>query len=330
MFVEDPVSGEWVKESVAWDEGRIFFDVPFIVDSTVVDDPLVEDRGYRDCWYATDHLGNVRAVIDITPGLPVPQVVEQCDYLPFGTKILNPSHASMPSNRWRYAGKEEQAFGSLNLGLLDFGARMYDPFTARWTAVDPMAGKYYDKSPFNYCSGNPIGVIDVKGDSLAILNLGGLIGHSALLIQNAAGQWEYYSMNGDKIFVATKGAHGGKDRHDKGAKTFDSVQSFLDSDYNREGNLSEIEEDEVNNYGFPEAYVIPTTAEQDKKAKSTFEEETGIDYDFLGHNCSIVADRALLSAGVRTGSKEGAGHIIPQNLFNYVRKNNKGTYIKRR
>jgi RHS repeat-associated protein len=164
VFVEDPESGEWAKESVAWDEGRIFFDVPFIVDSTVVDDPLVEDRGYRDCWYATDHLENVRAVIDITPGMPAPQILEQSDYLPFGTKILNPAHASMPSNRWRYAGKEEQDFGSLNLGLLDFGARMYDPFTARWTAVDPMAGKSGQMSPYNYCGGDPVNRIDPDGN----------------------------------------------------------------------------------------------------------------------------------------------------------------------
>ena len=85
---------------MAWDEGRIFADAA---------------GNYHDCWFAGDHLGN--------------------DYLPFGTKISNPLHAQMGTNRWRYAGKEE--FPDLN--LLDFGARMYDPFTARWTAVDPMA-----------------------------------------------------------------------------------------------------------------------------------------------------------------------------------------------
>ena len=165
VFVEDPVSGEWVKESVGWDEGRIFFDVPFLADTTAVVDTLAADLGYRDCWYATDHLGNVRAVIDITPGMPAPQILEQSDYLPFGTKTVNPAHASMQANRWRYAGKEEQAFGSLNLGLLDFGARMYDPFTARWTAVDPMAGKYRQISPYSYCGGNPVGIFDPDGNS---------------------------------------------------------------------------------------------------------------------------------------------------------------------
>lgn len=169
VFVEDPVSGEWVRESIGWDEGRIFFDVPFLADSTeVVVDSTVADRGYRDCWYARDHLGNVRAVIDITPGLPAPVVLEQSDYLPFGTRISNAAHASMPSNRWRYAGKEEQRSGSLDLGLLNFGARMYDPFTARWTAVDPMAGKYGQMSPYSYCGGNPVGLFDDGGLDLVI------------------------------------------------------------------------------------------------------------------------------------------------------------------
>ena len=127
-------------------------------------------------------------MIDITPGLPAPQVVEQSDYLPFGTKTVNPAHASMQANRWRYAGKEEQDFGSLNLGLLDFGARMYDPFTARWTAVDPMAGKYTSYSPFNYCGENPIGLFDPDGRTIYI----------------------YYGQNNSQVFIYT-----GKENEDE-------------------------------------------------------------------------------------------------------------------
>ena len=81
-------------------------------------------------------------------------------------------------NRWQYAGKEAQRFapggvfnqpslsgrGSVDLGLLNFGARMYDPFTARWTAVDPMAKKYVGFSPFAYCGGNPIRIYDPNGN----------------------------------------------------------------------------------------------------------------------------------------------------------------------
>ena len=142
-------------ESVAWDEGRVFRD-----SST---------GAYRDCWFAGDHLGNVRSVVDISQSLTAPVVLEQNDYLPFGTKVSNSQHAQMGTNRWRYAGKE--AFPELN--QLDFGARMYDPFTARWTAVDPMAGKYAGMSPFGYCAGNPVNVVDPEGCYLIVIRDGG-------------------------------------------------------------------------------------------------------------------------------------------------------------
>ena len=175
-------------ESVAWDEGRIFFNVPVAVEEVVPDpegdsgggdpdpegivepvalDTLAWVSRYRDCWFAGDHLGNVRSVIDITPDLVVPEVLEQNDYLPYGTRIQNPDFAATPTgNRWRYAAKEEQDFnpyGSLNLSLLDFGARMYDPFIARWTAVDPLASHVLDNSPYNYCIGNPTLFFDSTG-----------------------------------------------------------------------------------------------------------------------------------------------------------------------
>ena len=141
-------------ESVAWDEGRIFADAA---------------GNYHDCWFAGDHLGNIRSVLDITPDVTVPIPLEQNDYLPFGTKISNPLHVQMNTNRWRYAGKEE--FPDLN--QLDFGARMYDPFTARWTAVDPMAGRYYRIGPYAYCANNPVNVVDPEGTDWYINNSNG-------------------------------------------------------------------------------------------------------------------------------------------------------------
>ena len=109
-----PASGSETLESAAWDEGRITFTKS---GSTYTK---------TDLWFVRDHLGNVRTVVNITPDLSAPLVVERNDYLPFGTRI-SAGTAVLASNRFRLGGKESQTFGSLDLGKVDFGARMYDP-----------------------------------------------------------------------------------------------------------------------------------------------------------------------------------------------------------
>ena len=47
--------------------------------------------------------------------------------------------------------------------MLDFGARFYDPRIARWNTQDPLAEKYFSLSPYNYCAGNPITLVDPTG-----------------------------------------------------------------------------------------------------------------------------------------------------------------------
>ena len=88
-------------------------------------------------------------------------------YLPYGTKISVGS-ATLAAKRYRLGGKEEQVFGSLDLGKVDFGAIQYDPFTARWMAVDPMAAKYAGMSPYGYCAADPVNIVDPQGDTLFV------------------------------------------------------------------------------------------------------------------------------------------------------------------
>ena len=64
--------------------------------------------------------------------------------------------------RWRFSGKEWQAEPA-GLPLLDFGARMYDPATASWLSQDPMAEKYPSLSPYSYCAGDPVNLVDPDG-----------------------------------------------------------------------------------------------------------------------------------------------------------------------
>ena len=140
---------------------------------------------YKVQHYLRDHLGSVRAVIDGDTGT----VIEASDYYPFGKRILvtapvsepvgGSQYASEPAvapvapatsvastsspNRWLFSGKESQSFLYANIPLLDSGARMYNPAIARWTAADPLSEKYYGISPYVYCLGNPISIIDPNG-----------------------------------------------------------------------------------------------------------------------------------------------------------------------
>ena len=140
---------------------------------------------YKVQHYLRDHLGSVRAVIDGDTGT----VIEASDYYPFGKRIQvtapvsepveGSQHAAEPAvapvatatseastsspNRWLFSGKESQSFLYANIPLLDFGARMYNPTIARWTTSDPLSEKYYGISPYVYCLGNPISIIDPNG-----------------------------------------------------------------------------------------------------------------------------------------------------------------------
>ena len=52
----------------------------------------------------------------------------------------------------------------------DFGARHYDPHLGTWMAPDPMAEKYPGMSPFVYCAGDPVNVVDPEGEDVWLLD----------------------------------------------------------------------------------------------------------------------------------------------------------------
>ena len=150
---------------------------------------------YKVQHYLRDHLGSVRAVIDGDTGT----VIEASDYYPFGKRIQvtapvsepvgGSQYASEPAvapvapatsvastsspNRWRFSGKEDQSFLGASIPLLDFGARMYNPAIARWTAADPLSEKYYGISPYVYCANNPILFTDIAGNSYSEFDVEG-------------------------------------------------------------------------------------------------------------------------------------------------------------
>ena len=108
-------------------------------------------------YHTTDHLGSVRAITNMQGS-----VVERNGYYPFGSETaLGSSYPKLLDNRMKFNGKEVQTTG--NLGLLDYGARMYDPAIGRWTAQDPLAEEMYNLSPYRFSLNDPINYVDPNG-----------------------------------------------------------------------------------------------------------------------------------------------------------------------
>ena len=54
-------------------------------------------------------------------------------------------------------------------GLYYYGARYLNPTSGMWLSVDPLFEKYVGMSPYNYCAGNPVKLVDVDGRVVALM-----------------------------------------------------------------------------------------------------------------------------------------------------------------
>ena len=74
---------------------------------------------------------------------------------------------------YKYSGK--QLVDYANLGWYDYGARYYDPVLMRWHSADPLLEKYYDTSPYSFCSNNFVNFVDPDGKDIYQINTSGHI-----------------------------------------------------------------------------------------------------------------------------------------------------------
>ena len=119
-------------------------------------------------YFITDHLGSTRVVLD-----NFGDVLERYDYYPYG-KIVPVSVASSGNTDYLYTGKESQnaLFG---INWYDSAAR-FQTTDGIFTSIDPLAEKYYHLSPYAYCAGNPVNLVDLKGLNPIYSTKGDLLG----------------------------------------------------------------------------------------------------------------------------------------------------------
>jgi RHS repeat-associated protein len=119
-----------------------------------------------------DHLGNTRimfsdknndGLITQSTAQETSEVTQENSYYPFGLSMEGvwSNTPSVTDSKYLYNGKElNDDFG---LGLMDYGARMYDATIGRWNVREPLTEFYPEVNPYNYCFNNPINFIDPLG-----------------------------------------------------------------------------------------------------------------------------------------------------------------------
>ena len=265
--------------------------------------PLKADHQPHFFYYhLKDHLGNVR-VTKIGVG-ETGYVLQRMNYYPFGGmyEAEDVTNNAMP---WKFGGKELDQMHGLN--LYDFHARPYDARLGQFTMIDPCAEKYYHVSPYVYCLDNPLNAIDIHGDSVVVLiapNGANGAGHMAILIQNSDLKWELWSKNGtdDNFGMFGKEGEEKSDKHnnrgtgkDGKGKEYSTIEEFFNDTSDNPLNKDGIPE-------YTEGYLIPTSKEQDIKAKVGAEYEVSKDYNVLSSNCAQTVQSALKNAGLKAGN----------------------------
>ena len=105
-------------------------------------------------FYHSDHLGSASWITE-AGGKPVQHI----QYLPYGEPFVN-QRVSGYNERFTFTGKERDE----ETGYSYFGARYMDhELMTMWLSVDPLADKYPNISPYNYCMWNPVKLIDPDG-----------------------------------------------------------------------------------------------------------------------------------------------------------------------
>jgi len=104
----------------------------------------------------------LRSLISVTRVVldKVGSVLERYNYYPYGEKT--PATVATSGNTdYLYTGKESQnaLFG---INWYDSGAR-FQTTDGIFTSLDPLAEKYYHISPYAYCAGNPVNMVDPDG-----------------------------------------------------------------------------------------------------------------------------------------------------------------------
>ena len=256
-----------------------------------------DGEGWKRYVYVRDVQGNIRAVVGENNA-----VAEQTDYYPYGMPMADVNSAS--AQPFKFGGKELEREGGMD--FYDFEARRLDFALGRFTSPDPLCEQTPEVSPYAYCAADPVNFIDPTGEDVVVLLEEGFIGHLGMLIQNEKEKWQYYSINGDNVFVSNSSSSqssfiGGRRYDDIGVGEWDTPQDFLDSSYNTDDDNNDSEKGNdatTNSYEYTVGYQIESSPEQDKAMRNEIKNISKTEeYGLSRNNCASAVIKTLEAAG---------------------------------
>ena len=123
----------------------------------------VENTRY---FYHGDHLGSSSWITDKDGN-----ALQYISYLPYGQLFMDLKTTSYDAS-YKFIGKERDT----ETGFDYFGARYYSNSLGVWLSVDPLAEKFYSTSPYMFCLGNPLRLVDYNGMDTILFNSRGEFG----------------------------------------------------------------------------------------------------------------------------------------------------------
>ena len=132
-------------------------------------------------------------------------------YGPYGETLnISPSiTGTQTESPYKFSGKEWDSDAT----SYAFGARHYSPTIPFWTSVDPLAEKYYSLSPYAYCAGNPVNLVDPEGLSW--------------FFDNETGAFYYHiDDDNDNIYLITQEQFNSANQYTRVSKMERVLQSF--------------------------------------------------------------------------------------------------------
>ena len=205
-------------------------------------------------FYHPDHLGSTTVVTDLDG-----EVTQNVAYIPYGEVFVEQRNGTW-NTPYLFNAKELDE----ETGLYYYGARYLDPTNVAWLSVDPLFEKYVGMSPYGYCAGNPVKLVDPDGKDYIKKEDGDIVYFPYDLESKGAKVGESFSIYvNDQIYSGTYLGKTYKDKdyyyglfnnkcrvNSKAAKMIEKIDYAVISQVN-------YEIDNNNTYGKTDRYGIP-------------------------------------------------------------------------